>query len=62
MKKFFCLVAIVVSAAGAAAQHAVKGEFKEILRAKLDPALKSYKPSMKVEGEIRSIGATRWKT
>ncbi len=57
MKKFFCLAVIVVSAAGAAAQHAVKGEFKETLRAKLDPALKSYKPSMKVEGEIRSIGA-----
>ena len=57
MKKFFCLAVIVVSAAGAAAQHAVKGEFKEPLRAKLDPALKSYKPSMKVEGEIRSIGA-----
>ncbi len=57
MKKFFCLAIIVVSAAGVVAQHAVKGVFKETLRANLDPALESYKPSMKVEGEIRSIGA-----
>jgi phosphate transport system substrate-binding protein len=58
VKKFFSLAVIAVSVAGAAAaQHAVKGEFKETLHAKLDPALESYKPSMKVEGEIRSIGA-----
>jgi phosphate transport system substrate-binding protein len=57
VKKFLCLAVIVVSAAAVATQHAVKGQFKETLRATLDPALESYKPPMKVDGEIRSVGA-----
>ncbi len=57
MRTFLCLTVIVVSAAGVPAQHAVKGKFKETLHATLDPALKPYEPTMKVAGEIRSVGA-----
>src|SRR5258708_35184313 len=49
VKKFLCLAVIVVSAAAVATQHAVKGQFKETLRATLDPALESYKPPMNVD-------------
>jgi phosphate transport system substrate-binding protein len=58
MPKFFCvLLAVVIPITPIAAQHAVKGEFQEMLHAKADKRLPEYKPSGAVTGPIRSVGA-----
>jgi phosphate transport system substrate-binding protein len=58
VRRLICLIAVVAGAGALAAQeHAIKGEFRENLHAKLDPSLSSYKPGMTVNGEIRSVGA-----
>jgi phosphate transport system substrate-binding protein len=50
------MFAAALLAVPAAAQHAVKGEFKETLHAKADPAYPAYKASS-VSGSLRSVGA-----
>src|SRR5262249_5037315 len=57
VRRFLCATAVVAIGGGLAAQHAIKGEFQETLRATLDPSLERYTPSMTVKGEIRSVGA-----
>ena len=51
------LMAAVLCAVPCAAQHAVKGEFKETLHAKADKGFSEYKPSGTLSGALRSVGA-----
>lgn len=51
------LMAAVLCAVPCAAQHAVKGEFKETLHAKADKGFPEYKASGALSGTLRSVGA-----
>src|SRR5215471_9041435 len=56
------LMAAVLCAVPCAAQHAVKGEFKETLHAKADKGFPEYKPSGTLSGALRSVGADTMET
>ena len=61
-KQFTLIVAILILASQAVAQHAVKGEFHETNRAKPFAGIPAYKPVPSLSGHLQSIGADTMET